>query len=415
MSDEQATTYFRKGLGYRAEVRPVLESRYGSELVAAIKASAYELKAGRFTFRMARSLGFCYGVDRAVEYAYETCERFPGRRITLVGEIIHNPYVNRQLGEMGVRFVYPDADGGFDFSDLGTEDVVIIPAFGVTLADFETLRGLGCVVVDTTCGSVLNVWKRVQTYARDGFCAIIHGKYYHEETRATSSQVNLHPEGRYLIVRNAAETEIVCSFIRGEIGAEVFAERFKDRASPDFEPSRDLQRIGVANQTTMLASDSLAIAAQLREAIVSAHGEEAVADHFRSFDTICSATQDRQDAVKDLLADPPGLMLVVGGYNSSNTNHLAHLCSLDVPTYHIETSASLDVETGEISHKEIDGDAVMRERSWLPDGPLVIGLTAGASTPDSLIGRTVEKILLIEGLDPAEVLQHVMPAVTEPE
>jgi 4-hydroxy-3-methylbut-2-enyl diphosphate reductase len=415
MSEEPTTTYFRRGLGFRAEVRPVLESRYGSELVDAIKASDFELRADRFTFRMARSLGFCYGVDRAVEYAYETCQRFPDRRVHLVGEIIHNPHVNRQLEEMGIEVLYPDPGGQFDFSVVRPDDVVIIPAFGVALADFETLRKIGCVVVDTTCGSVLNVWKRVQTYARDGFSAIVHGKYYHEETRATSSQVNLHPGGRYLVVRDAEETELVCAFIRGEVDDETIAERFRDRSSADFEPNRDLQKIGVANQTTMLASESLAIAAQLREAIVDRYGEDAIADRFRSFDTICSATQDRQDAVKDLLVDSPDLMLVVGGYNSSNTNNLAHLCSLDVPTYHIETSDCIDVETGEISHKEIGGETVSRDLNWLPEGPLVIGLTAGASTPDSLIGRTVEKILLMEGLDPERVLETVTPAPTAPE
>jgi 4-hydroxy-3-methylbut-2-enyl diphosphate reductase len=292
--------YFRRGLGLKAEVKPLLAETYGSEIVNAIKAADYRLTVGRFTFRMARSLGFCYGVDRAVEYAYETCAKFGDRRIFLVGEIIHNPHVNQQLHDRGVRFLFPDEDGQFDLSPVKADDVVIIPAFGVKLEDLEKLRGIGCLLVDTTCGSVLHVWKRVESYARDGFTAVIHGKHFHEETRATSSQVLKYPEGRYLVVRDMEETDLVCGLIRGDVDASYIREKFvdRDRASEGFDPENDLKRIGVANQTTMLASESLAIAVRLREAISDRYGADAVQERFRSFDTICSATQDRQDAVK---------------------------------------------------------------------------------------------------------------------
>jgi 4-hydroxy-3-methylbut-2-enyl diphosphate reductase len=354
---------------------------------------------------MARSLGFCYGVDRAVEYAYETCARFADRRIFLVGEIIHNPHVNQQLLDRGVRFLFPSDESRFDFSAVEPDDVVIIPAFGVKLGDFEELRRIGCILVDTTCGSVLTVWKRVESYARDGFTSVIHGKHFHEETRATSSQVLRYPEGRYLVVRDMEETDLVCDFIRGRVDADLIRARFADRVSDGFEPERDLERIGVANQTTMLATESLAIAARLAEAMSDRYGPEKLPERFRSFDTICSATQDRQDAVKDMMRDPPDLMVVVGGYNSSNTNHLASLCAQFTRTFHIEAASGIDAETGTITHKPAGTQDVLVQSDWIPGGPLEIGLTAGASTPDSLIGETAENILRLEGIDPATIEQ----------
>lgn len=398
------TTYFRKGLGLKAEVKPALEAEYGSELVIAMKASGNVLRIGRLTLRMARSLGFCYGVDRAVEYAYETCRKFPDLRIYLVGEIIHNPHVNKRLKEMGIEFLYPDDDGSFDFSEVTAADVVVIPAFGVKLSDFEALREIDCVLVDTTCGSVLHVWKRVESYARDGFTSIVHGKYYHEETRATSSQVERHAGGKYLVVRDMAETQVVCDFIRGRLDSESLLEKFAGRCSEGFDPDIHLQRMGVANQTTMLASESLEIARVIGEAIRDRYGDAEFPQRFRSFDTICSATQDRQDAVMALMQDPPDVMIVVGGYNSSNTTHLAHLCAESARTFHIETDQSVDPESGAISHRRVTDGEILTEWDWIPSGDVSIGLTAGASTPDSLIGRTVERILLTAGLDPSDVL-----------
>lgn len=399
-------TYFRRGLGLKDEVKPVLESEYGSALVGAMKESGNRLDVGRLHFRLAESFGFCYGVDRAVEYAYEAREKFPDRRIYLVGEIIHNPYVNRQLREMGITFLYPDDDGRFDFSEVGADDVVIVPAFGVSLADFERLEEKDCIVVDTTCGSVLLVWKRVESYAEDGFTAVIHGKHYHEETRATSSRVNKHPGGKFLIVRDMSEAERVCDYIRGVGDREAFLSFFEGKHSDGFDPDRDLERVGVANQTTMVASESLAIAARLGEAMADRWGEAEAEERFRSFDTICSATQDRQDAIEAMMEEPPDLMVVIGGYNSSNTNHLAHLCSQTVPTFHIEDSSCLDPETGVLSHKEIMGEEIHETGEWLPEGELEIGLTAGASTPDNKIGETIERVLRQDGHDPATVLRE---------
>ena len=397
-------TYFRRGLGLKKEIEPLLAAEYHSALVEQIRAGGYVAEFGELTIRLARDFGFCYGVDRAVDYAYQATFKFPDRRIFLVGEIIHNPHVNRRLRESGVTFLYPSGGTGeFDFSGLTADDVVILPAFGVTLADFQRLRDIGCILVDTTCGSVLNVWKRVELYARDGFTALIHGKYFHEETRATASQVNTHEGGKYLIVRDLPEAQLVMDYIEQRPGALTrteFQEHFRQKSSPGFDPGRDLVRIGVANQTTMLASESLAIASAVGRSLAARYGETHLAEHFRSFDTICSATQERQDAVLQLMRDPPDLMVVIGGYNSSNTNHLAHLCREYTTTYHIADATCIDPEQRVIRHKpELAADTPEVETAgWLPSGRISIGLTAGASTPNNKIGETIERMLATRGL-----------------
>jgi 4-hydroxy-3-methylbut-2-enyl diphosphate reductase len=258
--------------------------------------------------------------------------------------------------------------------------------------------------VDTTCGSVLHVWRRVDEYARDGFTALIHGKYHHEESRATASQVTHHPGGKFLIVRDMAEAMLVCDYIAdraGHLDRAAFIEHFLDKASPGFDPDRDLARVGVANQTTMLAKESLAIGARVRDAMVERFGEAHAASHFRSFGTICSATQERQDAVLKMMDVPPDLMIVIGGYNSSNTNHLAHMCRQHTATFHIEDAACIDVETGAIRHKPVlAADAPEKvDLDWLPRGPFTLGLTAGASTPNNKIGEALVRVLRIRGVD----------------
>ena len=398
-------TYFRKGFGLKAEVKPLIDSEYHSAIVERIRSRAYTDRFGDVTVRLAKDFGFCYGVDRAIDYAYETRHKFPDRRIYLVGEIIHNPHVNRRLEEMGIELLFPGDDGEFHFDRVTPDDVVIIPAFGVTITDLKRLKAIGCVLVDTTCGSVLLVWKRVNSYARDGFTAVIHGKYKHEESRATASQVKLHDGGRYIIVRDMAEAERVGTYMTGGAGAmsrNEFLHHFADRSSDGFDPDRDLKSVGVANQTTMLATESLAIGARLREMMAEAFGEDHAQAHFRSFDTICSATQERQDAVLEMMDSPPDIMVVVGGYNSSNTNHLAHLCRNYTTTYHIKDASCIDVDTGLIHHKaELDpGAPEISASGWLPSGPVEIGITAGASTPNNKIGEAVARMLRIRGIEP---------------
>lgn len=397
-------TYFRKGFGLKKTVRPVINSEYHSALVERIRARGYEDRFGDVTVRLAQEFGFCYGVDRAVDYAYETRLKFPDKQIFLVGEIIHNPHVNHRMREMGIQFIYPDEAGRFDFDVVTPEDAVLIPAFGVTLQDFDRLRAIGCVLVDTTCGSVLNVWRRVDSYARDGYTALIHGKYQHEESRATASQVTSHPNGRYLIVRDMAESELVCAYIEGRedaLSRAEFIEHFAEKSTPGFDPAIHLAQIGVANQTTMLATESMAIGARVRRAIVIRDGEEGAAVNFRSFGTICSATQERQDAVEDMMKSPPDIMIVIGGYNSSNTNHLAHLCRQHTVTYHIEDAACIDLTTGMIRHKpKLPADTPEDEESgWIPEGPFQLGITAGASTPNNKIGDAVMRVLELRGIE----------------
>ncbi len=412
-------TYFRRGFGLKEEVRPIIESEYHSALVERIRSRGYMETFGDVTVHLAEEFGFCYGVDRAVDYAYETRRKFPDRKVYLVGEIIHNPHVNQRMQEMEIEFIYPDPEGNFDFSHVTPKDAVLLPAFGVTIEDFRRLREIGCVLVDTTCGSVLLVWKRVESYARDGFTAIIHGKYTHEESRATASQVRRHEGGKYLIVRDMEEAEVVCDYMtgaEGRISREAFLERFGHKASEGFDPDLHLDRIGVANQTTMLANESLAIGGRLRKAMVEGRGEAYAEENFRSFGTICSATQERQDAVKKMMDTPPDVMVVIGGYNSSNTNHLAHMCREYTRTYHVEDSSCIDVTLGTIRHKpELAADAPeVEEEGWLPSGPFSLGITAGASTPNNKIGDAVLRVLKMRGIQVEGLEPPPAPVTPEP-
>jgi len=393
-----ASTYFRKGFGLKSEVQDDLAADYDGRIVDLLKTQEYVLTVGDVTIHLAREFGFCYGVERAVEYAYQARRKFPDRQIYLVGEIIHNPHVNDRLKQLGVVILEPD-EGRFDFSPIHPEDVVIMPAFGVTIGDFSALRERGCVLVDTTCGSVLNVWKRVEAYARDGYTSLIHGKYYHEETRATASQTQKYPNAHYLIVRHMDEAKLVCDFIEGRVDAATIRSTFAKAVSPGFDPETHLRKIGVANQTTMLARESLAIAEEVGAAIARARGVDARAADFRSFDTICSATQERQDAVRELLDAGVDVMIVIGGFNSSNTISLAALCAERVPTYHIETSSAIDPESGSLHYRLAQIKHVEADKTdWLPDGPVKVGITAGASTPNNKIGDVVARVLATRGL-----------------
>ena len=372
-----------------------LAAAYDSAIVDRVRTNDFRYDSGRLTVHLAREFGFCYGVDRAVDYAYQARRRFPGRNVFLTGEIIHNPHVNDRLREAGIRFL---SDPGERNDLLGPDDVVILPAFGVTVTDMVQLSSQGSTLVDTTCGSVLNVWKNVVRYAREGFTSIIHGKVKHEETRATASQALKFPEGRYLIVLDRTEANIVCEYIRSGGDRAAFLERFAAAASPGFDPDRDLQRVGCANQTTMLMSESLEIGEMFRDAMRARYGEAALETQFRAFDTICSATQERQDAVIALLDhEKLDLMLVVGGYNSSNTSNLARICAEKVRTYHVADPECMTTAI-EIRHRPVGAPSTTVgiedvTCGWLPEsGPVVIGLTAGASTPNNIVGEVIRKL-----------------------
>jgi len=385
----QSPLIFRKGLDLKHEVAQVLADSYHSELVAAIKESDYRFESGRLTLYLAREFGFCYGVDRAVDYAYQTRKRFPDRTVYLTGEIIHNPHVNDQIRAQGIRFL---SDPGESFESLTAADVVILPAFGITIELLESLVDRGCTLVDTTCGSVLNVWKNVKRYSAEGFTSIIHGKYWHEETRATASQAYQSGLGHFLVVLDRAEAEIACDYVRRGGERDRFLETFSRAISPGFDPDVHLGRIGCANQTTMLSSESLEIGEMFRSAVADRYGDASVSDRFRAFDTICSATQDRQDAILRLLDERPlDLMIVLGGYNSSNTGNLARICADRLPTYHIASPEGL-VSVEEIRHRPARSKQEVTTRGWIPAGNVTVGLTSGASTPDNLVEAVIRRL-----------------------
>ncbi len=396
------TQLFRRGFGLKEEVKKDLAQDYRSGLVEEIRARENTLRVGDFTFHLAKEFGFCYGVERAVDYAYETKKRFPDRRIFLTTELIHNPRVNNCLREMGIGFLNGSGPQDRRIGDLKPEDVVIIAAFGTQVEEMGLLQQRGCVLVDATCGSVVLVWKRVEQYARDGFTAVVHGNYRHEETRATVSRATQFPDGKFLVVWDKQEAGRVCDYIRRGGEKESFLGQFGAKASAGFDPDRDLQRVGVANQTTMLSSESLEIAGMLRQAISDRHGQDQLAGHFRSFDTICSATQDRQDAILELVKGPIQLMIVIGGFNSSNTGHLCEISSQHVPTYHID-EADCILSGEEIRHKPVGSSQPVVSRGWLPSGPVTLGVTAGASTPNRVVGDAIDRIVRTRGRSLQEV------------
>jgi 4-hydroxy-3-methylbut-2-enyl diphosphate reductase len=383
----------KRGFGLKSEIAGELSADYHSGIIEQIKANDNRWQVGDLHLRIAAQFGFCYGVDKAIDFAYETHRQFPDKRIFLTHEIIHNPRVNRRLVEMGIQFMASKQQPvGTPLEAITADDVVLLPAFGVDHGLLEQLRSIGCVLVDTTCGSVVHVWKRVERYAREGFTAVIHGKYQHEETIATSSYVTKYG-AHYLIVFDKPEAALVCEYIRTGRGAAELAAKFAPAISPGFNFHKHLMHIGCANQTTMLSSESLEIAEMFRQALSEKYGPEDLPNRFRSFDTICSATQERQDAVVEMMRQPPDLMLVVGGFNSSNTTHLCEIASQFCPTYHVDEIDCL-ISPHEIRHRPPHVGAEPEiARDWLPARrPLEIGLTAGASTPNRVIGDVIERL-----------------------
>lgn len=382
----------RKSFGLKEDIKPQLQASYHSPLIEQIKAQDYQLREGRLTIRLAREFGFCYGVDRAIDYAYETRMKFPKHRIFLTNEIIHNPQVNAKLRDMGIQFLSGSYAGMATIEDIQKEDVVLIPAFGTSTTQLAELQKKGSILVDTTCGSVMSVWKRVESYSRDGFTSLIHGKYDHEETIATSSRALIYPEGKYLIVRDKEEAQIVCDYIEGKGDRKTFLQKFQNAVSPDFDPDRHLEHIGCANQTTMLSSESMEIANMLQAAMRKRLGREVTENDFRHFDTICSATQDRQDAVLKLAREGLDLMIVVGGYNSSNTGHLVEISLNYCPAFHVKDPACI-ISNRVIQHKKVFSSDIVETENWLPEGNVTIGVTAGASTPNRVIEEVIQRIL----------------------
>lgn len=377
-----------------ARVQAEVESHYRSELVDEIRARGGTIVVGNTTIRLAKQFGFCYGVERAIDLAYAARKVFPDRRIFLLGEIIHNPDVNAQISEMGIlHLAAHPADA--DIDALLPDDVVIVPAFGAEVSVVDAVKAHGCQIVDTTCGDVMSVWKRVRQNAREQVTSIIHGKAAHEETRATASRALGDGTGHYLVVLDLEETDRVANYIRNGGDRGAFLREFGHACSPGFDPEIHLRKVGVANQTTMLRSETEEVQRRIREAITARDGGDA--SNFRFFDTICGATQERQDALFEMLASPMDLLLVVGGYNSSNTTHLAEIGEKSVPTWFIRNASCL-TSGSEISHYNIHTKQETQSTDWLPRNPTVtIGITAGASCPSNLIDDVIRRVLALRG------------------
>ena len=383
---QQSESYHRKGFGHQEEVANVMQSAYQSSLIQELRANNYMMKRGHVTIKMAQSFGFCWGVERAVAMAYETRQHFPTENIWITNEIIHNPSVNQHLKNMNVEFI-PVENGIKDFSVVNSGDVVILPAFGASVQEMQILNEKGCKIVDTTCPWVSKVWNTVEKHKKRDYTSIIHGKYNHEETVATSSFAD-----KYLIVLNYQEAEYVSNYILNGGNREEFLAKFKNAYSQGFDPDQDLIQIGIANQTTMLKTETEQIGKLFEHTMMKKYGPDQLNQHFQSFNTICDATQERQDAMIGILDEPLDLMVVIGGFNSSNTTHLQEMAiEKNIPSYHIDCAQRI-LSDNRIEHKPL-GKSLEIQENWLPDGEVLVGITSGASTPDKVVEEVIERIL----------------------
>jgi 4-hydroxy-3-methylbut-2-enyl diphosphate reductase len=381
-------------------------SHYRSELVERIRAHGGVLSADSLTVKLAKEFGFCYGVERAIDLAYAAKKYFsevsPSTPIYLLGEIIHNPEVNDQIRNMGIQIVSPKPNDE-ELARMKSDDVVIIPAFGTEVGTRKKIEAKGCKIVDTTCGDVMSVWKRVRQYSKENVTSIIHGKAKHEETKATTSQARAYGSGHYLVVFNLAETDYVCNYILRGGNKQEFLEKFKGAYSNGFDPDLHLQAVGVANQTTMLRGETEEVQRRIKNAMIEKYGAQHIDEHFRFFDTICGATQDRQDALQKLLAEPPDLLIVIGGYNSSNTSHLAEMGEAKLPTYFIKNAAKMKSDKL-IQHYDQHRREEIETQNWLPPGKITVGITAGASCPNNLIEDTIRRLFELRGISVQQLL-----------
>lgn len=377
-------------------VQAEVANHYQSSIVEKVRSRGGILTIRDTTLRLAQQFGFCYGVERAIDLAYASRRVFPDNRIFLIGEIIHNPEVNRQLEEMNIVSL-PWREMNEQYDDLDENDVVIVPAFGAPISFMDKVESQGCQIVDTTCGDVMKVWRRVRIFAKDGVTSIIHGKADHEETRATASRAaGDDATGTYLIILTLEDVDFVCDYIRNGGDRDEFLARFKGAMSEGFDPEVHLKRVGVANQTTMLKSETEEIQSRVRIAVEDRDGN---AENFLVFDTICGATQERQDALFELLNHHMDVLLVVGGYNSSNTTHLVEIGEKELPTFFIRSAECLK-SLEQIVHYDLhEKEEINSEfKGFSSDGELVVGITAGASCPSNLIEETILKLFELRGV-----------------
>jgi 4-hydroxy-3-methylbut-2-enyl diphosphate reductase len=386
---QQSDNYHRKGFGHQEEVTGVLNQEYQSDLIQKIRLHNYQITQGDVTIRLAEAFGFCWGVERAVAMAYETRTHFPQANIWITNEIIHNPSVNQRLQEMNVSFI-PVVDNEKDFSVVKSGEVVILPAFGASVAEMQLLNDKGCTIVDTTCPWVSKVWNSVEKQKKRRYTSIIHGKYQHEETVATSSFA-----GTYLVILNMEEAKYVANYILNGGNQAEFLAKFKNAYSRGFNPDLDLDRIGIANQTTMLKSETEEIGKLFEQTMLKKFGPTQLDEHFMSFNTICDATQERQDAMLELVREKLDLIVVIGGYNSSNTTHLQEIAiEHHLPSYHIDSASRISLDN-RIEHKPLGKDLEIKE-NWLPEGKITVGVTSGASTPDKVVEDVINQIFALK-------------------
>jgi len=386
-----------------AAVQAQVESHYRSEVVERLRAAGGTLSAGQVTVKLAKQFGFCYGVERAIDLAYAAAKVFTDRRLFILGEIIHNPEVNDQIRALGIKnLIGQNAEARVD--DLTASDVVIVPAFGTDVTTLARIKEIGSNIVDTTCGDVMSVWKRVRQNAQDDMTSVIHGKASHEETKATASRAMSDGKGHYLIVLTLEDTDYVCDYIRHGGNKDQLLEKFRGAYSDGFDPDVHLRRVGVANQTTMMRGETEEVQRRIMAAIRDRDGDrEKAARNYRFFDTICGATQERQDALRVMLDQPMDLLIVVGGYNSSNTSHLAEMGEQKLPAYFIRNASRLE-SRDRITHYDLHQKREITTENWLPRRPVTIGITAGASCPNNLIEDAILRLYDLHGIDRAQLL-----------
>ena len=374
---------FGEGFKYHHE-------NYEASAISKLRETGGVWDFGDLAFHFPEHFGFCYGVDKAIDMVFETCERFSNERIFLTDQLIHNPYINGKLKEKGVYYLKRNAQNLLITDELLAGDVVVVSAFGTDFRDIQNLKQKGVTIVDLTCGAIINVWKRVEGYAKNGFITVMHGKRHHEETRATVSQA-VKEGGAYIIIENVSEARELASVIRGQMREEEFIKKYPDACLENFSFNAATCKMGMANQTTMLKGESLDIQDILRKAFTDRFGEAAANTRFKSFDTICGATQDRQDALRSLLEKHMDFVLIVGGFNSSNTTHLAEIALGRAPFYHIESADDI-LSKDEIRGRNPETGKIEINKHWFSEETKNIGITSGASTPDVTLLAIIQKI-----------------------
>lgn len=369
------------------------------------------LDFGPVVFLIARHFGFCYGVENAIEIAYRTINENPGKRIFLLSEMIHNPHVNEDLNSRGIKFIMDNYGKQFiPWNEINSDDIVIIPAFGTTI-EIENLlkeKGIDTVKYNTTCPFVEKVWNRAESIGKEDYTIIIHGKHKHEETRATFSHSTLNSPS--VIVRDIEETRFLCKIISGEFPTDRFYQFFHGKYSNEFNVEKDLIKVGVVNQTTMLASETEAIADLIRQTMIEKFGLENIKKHFADTrDTLCYATNDNQSATLGLMNEKADLAIVVGGYNSSNTSHLVELLEDKFPTYFVSEADKI-ISDSRILHYDLSTHSERITENFLPlNRPVVIAVTSGASCPDSIVDDVLNKLIgfFENSVDVKEVLRSL--------